>query len=413
MTGTRLDLSAPGPLVNVAHGRGAYENTRRALQAVDLSAASGRQVLLKPNVGRVAPVGSGVNTHPDVVAAAIDALREAGAVVSIGESPIAGVDVGEAFAAAGVTRVASERDCPLIDMDRRRFAKRSLPEGRAIHSLRVCPEVVEADLVVSIPVMKMHMHTAVTLSVKNMKGCLWRRSKVQLHMLPPVEGSLDKPIDVAIADMSSVLRPDLAIIDGTVGMEGLGPSAGQAKPLDVVVVGTDPFAADAVACQLMGTSAQRVPHLRIGASRGYGVIDLDRLCVTADNWRDFASPFDPPPEKLTIEFPNVSILDENSCSACQSTVLMFLQRNRERIFDYFPDASKINIAIGKGHCDLPAGTLCIGNCTISQRGKGVFVPGCPPVASQILRAISEQAAAEGQTGARETSEATQDEALEG
>jgi uncharacterized protein (DUF362 family) len=390
---SRLGLSATHRIVNVAHGGGAYANTRQALQTIDLSSARGKRVLLKPNVGRVAPLESGVNTHADVVAAAIDAFREAGAETAIGESPIAGVDVQEAFDVAGVTSIAQPRDCPLIDMDRRRFVNVPLPEGRAIHALRVCPEVLEFDLVVSIPVMKMHMHTGVTLSVKNMKGCLWRRSKVQLHMLPPVEGSQEKPIDVAIADMSSVLRADLAIIDGTVGMEGLGPSAGQAKPLDVVVVSRDPFAADAVACQLMGTAADLAPHLRMGAERGYGVIDLDRLTVTPPNWRDWISPFDPPPEKLTIEFPNVSILDENSCSACQSTVLLFLQRNKERIFDYFPAASTINIAIGKGHSDLPTGTICIGNCTISQRGKGVFIPGCPPVASQIISAISDNSSA--------------------
>jgi hypothetical protein len=263
-----------------------------------------------------------------------------------------------------------------------------VPEGRVIRSLRVCKDVLEFDFVVSLPVMKMHMHTGVTLAVKNMKGCLWRRSKVKLHMLPPVEGSDERSIDVALADMSSVLRPDLAIIDGTVGLEGLGPSAGQAKPLDVVVVSHDTFAADAVACRLMGTEAEHIPHLRIGAARGYGFIDLRRITVTPDNWRDWISPFVPPPENLTIEFPNITVLDNGSCSACQSTLLLFLMRYRERIFDFFPAKSPIDIAIGKGHTELPEGTLCIGNCTLRQREKGIFVPGCPPVASEILTTIS-------------------------
>jgi uncharacterized protein (DUF362 family) len=345
-------------------------------------------VLLKPNAGRVATAGSGITTHPEVVAAAIDAFRDAGADVAVGESPIVGVNVQKAFAAAGIASVAGERDCPLIDMDRRRAVEVSVPEGHAIRSLKVCPEVLEFDFIVSVPVMKMHMHTGVTLAVKNMKGCLWRRSKVKLHMLPPVEGSDEKPIDIAIADMSSVLRPHLAIIDGTVGMEGLGPSAGRAKPLDVVVASTDAFAADAVACQLMGTQADRVPHLRIGAGRGYGEIDLGRMTVIPESWRDWTSPFALPPENLTIEFPNITVLDNNSCSACQSTLLLFLNRYKERIFDYFPAQSTINIAIGRGHTELPEGTLCIGNCTIGQGSKGMFVPGCPPVGSQILTAIS-------------------------
>ncbi len=376
------------PSVHVAGGKGPYENTHAALAQVDLSPARGRRVLLKPNIGRVAPPESGITTHPQVVAAAIDAFRATGADVAVGESPILGVKTQEAFDAAGITKIARERDCLLIDMDARRFIEIPVPDGVAIKTLRVCREVLEYDLVVSLPVMKMHMHTGVTLALKNMKGCLWRRSKVGLHMLPPVEGHDEKPIDIAIADMSSVLRPHLAIIDGTVGMEGLGPSAGEAKALDVIVVSADVLAADAIACKLMGTAAEEIPHLRMGAERGYGVIDLDSMSVSPDNWHDWRSPFIRPPENLSIEFPNIHVLDKNSCSACVSTLFLFLKDYRDRLFDYFPSDADICIAIGKGHEDVPEGTLCIGNCMALHRGNGIFIPGCPPVSSEILTALS-------------------------
>jgi len=247
LTKNLFQQSPESPIVHVAGGNGPYANTRTALDQINLSPVRGKRVLLKPNAGRIAPRGSGITTDHQVIAAAIDAFKEAGAEVAVGESPIVGVKTQEAFDAAGITRIAHERNCMLIDLDERPFIKVPIPDGIAIDSLKVCPEVLEYDFVVSIPVMKMHMHTGVTLAVKNMKGCLWRRSKIDLHMLPPVEGSDEKPIDIAIADMAGALRPHLSIIDGTVGMEGLGPSAGQAKPLDVIVAGADVFAADAVA----------------------------------------------------------------------------------------------------------------------------------------------------------------------
>ncbi len=128
--------------------------------------------------------------------------------------------------------------------------------------------------------------------------------------------------------------------------------------------------------------------MRLGAERGYGMIDLDRLTVTPDQWRDFAVPFAPPPGNLTIAFPNITVIDQSSCSACQSTLLLFLTRYKDRIFDYFPSQTSLHIAIGKGHAELPQATLLIGNCTAHHRGQGIFVPGCPPVGSQILAAIS-------------------------
>jgi uncharacterized protein (DUF362 family) len=403
MIDNKLLKNTSSSMVNVAHGNGPYANTRAALEPIDLSQVQGKRVLLKPNVGRAAQPGQGITTHPEVVAAAIDAFRDAGADVAIGESPITGADVMKAFAETGIAAIAEARACPLIDMDQRPFVDVQIPQAQVLPALKLCPEVLEFDLVVSIPVMKMHMHTGVTLAIKNMKGCLWRRSKVQLHMLPPVEGSDEKPINIAITDMSSVLRPHLAIIDGTVGMEGLGPSAGQAKALDCVVVGVDAFAADAVACQLMGTSAEQIPHLRMGAERGYGTIDINQLTVLPEHWREWISPFAQPPEDLDIEFPGITVLDKKSCSACQSTLLLFLQRYRDQLLDYFPSEDTLNIAIGKGHAELPEGTLCIGNCTHCHKDTGPFVPGCPPVASEILKVVTGKPAIDKKDGQSQSS----------
>lgn len=382
--------SSGRPRVHVVHGDNPYSNVRSALQTVGLGLARGKRVLLKPNAGRKAACGSGVTTHPQVVAAAIDAFREAGATVAVGESPITGVRTMEAFDVSGIAAVVRERDCELIDMDARPCVPCTLPEGKAIQALQVCREVTEFDLVVSIPVMKTHMHTGVTLAVKNMKGCLWRRSKVTLHMLPPMEDSRLKSLDVAVADMAWALCPHFSIIDGTFGMEGLGPSAGKAKNAGLVVVGADPFATDAVACRLMGLRAEEVPHLALGAERGYGVIDLARIDVTPAKWESWTSPFEPAPSNIAIDFPNIKVLDSQSCSACQSTLLVFLKLHGEAILDYFPKDHPVTIAIGKGHEDLPYGTLCIGNCTARHKDKGIFVPGCPPVSSSILKAVKRE-----------------------
>ena len=378
----RLDPARPS--VFWASDNVPYENTRKALSNIDLSPSENKRVLLKPNVGRSAQPEAGVTTHPQVVAAAIDAFRDTGADVAVGESPITGVAALDAFEISGISAVADKRNCPLIDMDVRQYVTVDIPDGVAIKSLRVCRQVAEYDVIVSIPVMKTHMHTGVTLSVKNMKGCLWRRSKVDLHMLPQLAGYEEKPLDIAIADMSSVLRPHLSIIDGTVGMEGLGPSAGKPKALGVVLVGVDAFATDSVACAIMGISACDVPHLSIGAQRGYGVIDVDSIAIAPENWKDVQDSFALPPDELSIEFSGFTVLDQQSCSACQSTLLMFLKKYGKQLRDSTSDDKDIVIAIGKGHEELPSGTLCVGNCTAKHKNCGVFLSGCPPVASEIL-----------------------------
>ena len=386
---TPFALNKTAPAVFVASGAEPYENTRKALAGVDLSPASGQRVLLKPNAGRLVDRGVGINTHPEVVAAALDAFVEAGANVAVGESPITGVKTLDALEQCGIGAVARARGCPLIDMDARRYVEVDLPGGIAINRLKVCPEVLEYDLVVSIPVMKMHMHTGVTLAVKNMKGCLWRRSKVDLHMLPPHPEIKEKSLNIAIADMASVLTPHLSIIDGSVGMEGLGPSAGEPRALGAVVVGVDPFASDAVACALMGVDARDIPHLRMGADRGLGTIDLDKIQVFPEGWRKGQQCFAPPPENLSLEFSGVAVLDQQSCSACQASLLLFLRKYGAQLFGEKGNDAKTPIAIGKGHETLPPGAICVGNCTARHKEGHPFVPGCPPVVSEILNVYNE------------------------
>lgn len=381
------------PRVAVAGGRSAYDNTRHALSFFDLAPACGARVLVKPNAGRLAPAGAGVTTEPMVVAAVLDAFLEAGAaVVNVGESPVTGVKTMEAFEQTGIAVVARQRGCALIDMDQRKPIMVPLPSGVATQSLSVCADLFDHDIIVSVPVMKMHMHTVATLSVKNMKGCLWRRSKVDLHMLPAIAGLNEKPLNVAIADMASVLRPHFSVIDGTVGMEGLGPSAGERREAEVVAAGVDPFAVDTVGCALMNLDVQRVPHLRIGGARGYGCIDRASIDCVGDSLGRFVQNFALAPDSISIKFPKVEVLDNNSCSACQSTVLLLLKKNLPELLDYFPKEHQLTVAIGKGNESVPPQTVCVGNCTARNKDTGIFVPGCPPVGSAILRAVSQFAA---------------------
>ena len=376
------------PEVFISNGNGPYDNTVQALDKIDLSAVNGKKVLLKPNAGRIATFDKGITTHPLVVAAAIDVFRKNGAVVAIGESPISGVDTMNAYDVTGIKEVALERNCPLIDMDVRKFITAFIPDGIALKSMKVCPEIFEFDIIVSIPVMKTHMHTGATLAIKNMKGCLWRRSKVKLHMLPPVDGYNDKPIDIAISDMATILKPHLSIIEGTVSMQGMGPSAGKPCPMDLVLVGADPFASDTVAAELMGIGVKNIPHLRICGERGFAITDLNKINIVHSNWKSLIKKFENPPVNLSLSYPNIKIHDNNSCSACQSSLYLFLKRYGDELGDYCSEKEPLNLAIGKGNSDLPAGTICIGNCVRNQEHTGEFITGCPPVASEILGTIS-------------------------
>jgi hypothetical protein len=190
-------------------------------------------------------------------------------------------------------------------------------------------------------------------------------------------------LDIAISEMASVLFPHLAIIDGTVGMEGMGPAYGRVKKMEMILVGNNALSTDAVAAQLMGLNPEAVPHLKLSAEKGLGKIQLQKISVEPKDYSKWTVPFEPPPSKLSIPFPNIIVHDEGSCSACLSTLLVFLQDYHSRLTDYRLEDENIHIGIGKHLNACPKGTILIGNCASKMKSRGIFVGGCPPVASEI------------------------------
>ncbi|MFC2048940.1 DUF362 domain-containing protein [Elusimicrobiota bacterium] len=254
--------------VIVKQGKNGYRLVMESLAGLDLSisAIKNKRILIKPNAGRMVGAGTGINTSPEVVAGVIDYFLNSGINnIMIGESPILGVRALEALEECGIAEVARKRDIPLIDLDKEEPVIVDISDGEVIKTLKICRKVIEADYVVSVPVMKTHMHTQVSLGIKNLKGCLYKREKVKLHQLSFSDDKeyFGKPLDYAIADMSIVLKPDLTVIDGTIGQEGLGPSAGNPIKTGLVVSSEDCLSADTTAALLMGYELSEIAHLKL------------------------------------------------------------------------------------------------------------------------------------------------------
>ncbi|MBN2524468.1 MAG: DUF362 domain-containing protein [Bacteroidales bacterium] len=378
------------PIVSIAGKQGPFENVKKALSALDLGIIKGKSVLIKPNIGRAATVGRGYNTHPQTIAGVIEMMKEAGASnIAVGESPLVGIDTMEAFTKGGVTEVAKKYEVKLIDFDAYPPVSKSIPNGRVVSETKVCSPIYEYDILVSVPVAKTHMHTGVTLGIKNMKGCLYRHEKVRYHQMEYLNGSFtEKTLDSAISDLATILLPDLTVVDGYIGMEGLGPSGGKAKQSDFCVASFHPLGADVYGCILMGLKADDIPHLRLVSRRLNMPLKANAYETIPAKYEEYISPYEVPPTNLSVEFENIKVYDKESCSACLSTLMLFLRRFKDDMTPYVLPDGKFHIAIGKGVDNAKEGTVFVGNCTRFMKDKGIFIKGCPPVPTRIYEAIT-------------------------
>lgn len=221
-----------------------------------------KTVLLKPNFVEPDPQGL-VNTNPAVVGAAREAFLRLGArSVIVGEGP------GHERDTEGIIETIRLRDYigtlagNFIDLNLDDVTLTPLrTRASRLKELYFPHTVLSADIVVSMPKLKTHHWVGATLSLKNMFGVVpgscYGWPKNVLHWAG---------ISQSVLDINSTVRPDFAIVDGIVGMEGNGPIQGTAKFCGVIVMGSDPVAVDATCARVMGLSPERIDYLAKAAT---------------------------------------------------------------------------------------------------------------------------------------------------
>ncbi len=389
------------PIVSLARNSNILKSVISCLDNLIIPDMTGKNILLKPNVGRDAEPRTGINTNPDVVSAIYNYLKERyNAKFFIGDSPIINTNTQMAFEKSGYSNLLEDKDLHFLDLDEPPPIVKKIPQGKVLKKIRLTGYLNDIDYIISIPVLKMHMHTGASLSFKNLKGLIHKRDKITLHhlqapnLIDQIRDKIEKvkELDIAIADLAYIIKPSLAIVDASYVQEGMGPSSGNCVRMDTIIASTNFLAADIIALALTQPewTLQEVPHLKLISESIQNMPQTQYDIKTIPkNIQDFMKPLKPPPTSITIQYKNVNLIDIESCSACLSTVFNLLKNNKEFIDENFTPEKPLNLAIGKrmNESDLYSDTFLIGNCTSNQEENGLFIKGCTPVESTILMRI--------------------------
>ena len=389
------------PIVSVTRNKTISDAVKTGLDQIKIPDLSNKTVLLKPNVGREADAKTAVNTNPDVVEAVFHYLNDRyNATYLIGDSPIINTDTRKAFKQSGYSKLLKQKNIEFVDLDNGDPIECEIPNGKLLKKIKLTRYWDQIDYIISIPVLKMHMHCGASLSFKNLKGLIYKRNKIKLHhlqapgLINQLQNSMKKvkELDVAISDLAYIFHPDLNIIDASYVQEGMGPSSGNAIKLDIIIASTNYLAADLIALALTRPdwTLEDVPHLKL-ISEAFSDMPQKRedIITIPKDITSFIHPIEPPPTSINIKYKNVRLIDIDSCSACLSTVFNLLKNNKEFIDKHFSAEKPLNLAIGKGikKSDIYDDTYLIGNCTYDHHEEGKFIKGCTPVESEILKII--------------------------
>jgi uncharacterized protein (DUF362 family)/ferredoxin len=227
---------------------------------IERFASRGERLALKVNLLLEAAPEQAVTTHPKVVSAMGKLVRGAGAEGVIVDSPGSGFRYTSKvlegiYQTSGMVQAAGESGVRL-NTDTT-FETISYAEGKFIKRFEVITPVLKADGVLNLCKLKSHCFTSMTGAVKNNFGVIPGRAKPGYHQKLSDRGRFVR----MLLDLAGFVAPRISIMDAVVAMEGDGPSAGNPRPLGLILGAENPLALDVIAGEIIGLPREKNPFL--------------------------------------------------------------------------------------------------------------------------------------------------------
>ena len=276
--------------VSLVKGQKIKDNIKESLDIISEDIKKGLkagQVIIKPNF--VSTSLQLAATHAEQIRGILDYFKEFyDKKITIAEaaSPFTG-GTWEGFNNFAYHQLNEEYNVELLDLNEGPFEKIPILDinGKTIY-VRVSSLLLDRNnYLISAAKLKTHDTVVVTLSIKNLvMGSIYAGDKVMMH-----QGY--KYTNLNLAEIAGHVWPDLAVIDGLIGMEGNGPEHGTPIDVGIALSSVDPLAADRVGCELMGVDLNKVGYLYYCSVKGSGESGLDNIDVKGQDLGECIRPF--------------------------------------------------------------------------------------------------------------------------
>ncbi len=256
--------------------------TKKAIEAMggmSRFVKKGQRVVLKPNMSFARTPEVGATTHPLVVATVAQACIDSGADrVLILDHTLQRPELclersGIPLACKNIKNVHV-----FALQDKKFYSEIKVPRGKVLDKVHIMKEVLSADVLINLPTAKSHSTTGVSLGIKGLMGLIWDRESFHSQF----------NINQGLADLLTVIRPTLTILDATRALVTGGPGGpGEVHKPNLIIAGIDPVAVDSFAVTVApwygkNFKGRQVEHLLVAYQRGLGKIDIDQLKILKD-----------------------------------------------------------------------------------------------------------------------------------
>src|SRR5659263_248680 len=270
----------------ISNVEAAIEKALELIGGIGNYVRSGDSVLLKINLLTGDVPEKAVTTNPAIVRAMIHQVRKVGGIRLVCDcSGYEGKPNQkrylDACRSSGIMQVCEEEKAEVVHLSAESVEVRN-DSGRLYKNFILSKQVVDADVLISLPKLKTHGLTLFTGGVKNNFGCITGLNKAKMHL----RAQDPETFSQMLVDLLGIVQPDLTVMDAVLGMEGNGPSNGTPKQVNAILASIDPVALDAVACKMIGIDPLMVPSTRLAHEQGIGTGDISHINIVGESLAD-------------------------------------------------------------------------------------------------------------------------------
>lgn len=232
-------------------------------------------VVITANMVDNKPASTGTVVHPDLLRKIIRYLKNCKPSRIAVAAGSGGAPTQQVFEEIGFNKVIQEEGIEFVDLNYGPYTEISLNHD-IVPSTKLNKLCKEMDIHISFTPIKMHKEATVSLGIKNV-ALSW--PPAEIHGMPKKKLGIHEDLHNFIAAMGEAVPIDITVLSGMNGMIWTGPSDGKAVSSNLIVAGTDPVAADAVAARMMGLLPQAVHYLFELHRRGLGQADIKKIII--------------------------------------------------------------------------------------------------------------------------------------
>lgn len=263
------------PDLVIAQGGPAVDLVKAAVSAlggIERFVKPGQFVVIKPNFTWGNPPETASDTNPEVLGAVVALCKAAGARRVLALDHVLNGNLTDCLERTGARKAVEAAGGEILGLpisgQNQRYADASLPKGTHVKKAQVIREILEADVFINVPIAKDHGSSRLTMSLKNLMGTVSDR------------GAFHTSLDQAIADINTLIKSHLVVMDATRILTSGGPDGpGKVERPGQIIAGVDPVAADSYAATLFKLTANDIGHIRRAKAAGLGETDLTKLLV--------------------------------------------------------------------------------------------------------------------------------------